>query len=229
LINTPNNPTGAVYTRSELMAIADIVERKNQNRPKPIFLICDEPYRKIVFIGQKPASIFGYYRNSVIIGSFSKDLSIPGERIGYLCLNPRMEKWQEVAAGATMANRILGFVNAPALMQRLVPDLLQDSVNVSIYQKRVEFLCDKLKRMGYKVTDPEGTFYMFPESPLKNDRDFVDMLKEELILAVPGSGFGREGHFRLSLCIDDGKIDRSLPGFERALAKGEAEAKRLIS
>jgi aspartate aminotransferase len=229
LINSPNNPTGAVYTRTELMGIADILDRKNKNRTRPIYLISDEPYRKIVFVGQKPASIFGYYRNSVIISSFSKDLSIPGERIGYLCLNPRMDNWPEVAAAASMANRILGFVNAPALMQRVVPELFQEVVNVSIYQKRIEFLCDKLKRMGYKLTEPEGAFYIFPQSPLKNDRDFVDILKEELILAVPGSGFGREGYFRLSLCLDEAKIDRSLPGFERALAKGEAEAKRLVS
>jgi aspartate aminotransferase len=221
LINTPNNPTGAVYSKSELLAVSEILARKSENRDRPIYLISDEPYRKIIF-GAEAQSIFECCQNSIMVNSFSKELSIPGERLGYVCLNPMMEGWEEVAAAASMANRILGFVNAPALAQRVVSELLEEVVDVSIYQRRVELLARALIGMGYKLRAPEGTFYLFPESPIRDDMAFVQILKESLILAVPGSGFGRAGHFRLSLCLGEDKISRSLTGFKIAMEKAMA-------
>ena len=221
IINSPNNPTGVVYNAEELGAIGALLGERSRKYGRPVTLISDEPYRKIVF-GQEPPSIFEAYPNSVVANSFSKDLSIPGERLGYLCLNPMMDNWERLAAGATLANRILGFVNAPAMMQRALPALLDDSVDVDIYRRRVDALSRGLEKLGYEFARPEGSFYLFPKSPIDDDRQFVDTLKEELILAVPGSGFGCPGHFRLSLCLPEDKVARSLGGFGRALAKAKA-------
>jgi aspartate aminotransferase len=151
-----------------------------------------------------------------VVSSFSKDLSLAGERIGYLCVNPDLEGLSDFIGAATLANRILGFVNAPALMQRTAATLLKESVDIEIYRKRVETLAGSLKDIGYNLVDPQGTFYLFPESPLRDDQEFVEILKKELILAVPGTGFSTPGHFRLSLCLDLKKIKRSIDGFRRA-------------
>jgi aspartate aminotransferase len=217
LINSPNNPTGVIYTLEELKGIGDVLRKKSKEYGRSIILIADEPYRKIVYNNVEVPSVFHAYENSVVVNSFSKDLSLAGERIGYLCLNPKLEDREEFATAATLANRILGYVNAPALMQRAVAELLDVSVDIGIYQKRVETLTKGLTKMGYKLIDPQGTFYLFPESPIADDKLFIDILKKELILAVPGSGFSRPGHFRLSLCLGQDKIELSLAGFAQAL------------
>jgi aspartate aminotransferase len=221
IINTPNNPTGVVYNHAELEAIGALLTARSRKFGRPVILISDEPYRKIVF-GPEPPSVFECYPDSVIANSFSKDLSIPGERLGYLCLNPMMEDWSLAATAATLANRILGSVNAPALMQRALPALLNESVDVGVYRRRVEVLAKGLAELGYEFARPEGSFYLFPKSPIPDDKAFVDMLKDELILAVPGSGFGCGGHFRLSLCLPEEKAARSLAGFGKALARARA-------
>jgi aspartate aminotransferase len=217
LINSPNNPTGVVYTEGELKTIGDILRAKSKELGRPVVLVADEPYRKIVYDGLTVPSVFQAYENSVVVSSFSKDLSLAGERVGFLCANPALKDCEEFMSAATLCNRILGFVNAPALMQRAVSEMLEDQVDVGVYQERVRTLSRGLREIGYKVSETQGTFYLFPESPVPDDFGFVETMKKELILAVPGSGFSRPGHFRLSLCLDAEKIKRSLPGFERAI------------
>jgi aspartate aminotransferase len=218
LINSPNNPTGVVYTDKELVSLGGVLRERSKAVGHDIVLIADEPYRKIVFGKTAVPPVFSAYENTVAVSSFSKDLSLAGERIGYLCANPVMEEVDEFMSAAILANRILGFVNAPALMQRAIPALLSESVDVGIYENRVETLREGLGAIGYRLTRPEGTFYLFPESPISDDGKFVELLKKELILAVPGKGFSRPGHFRLSLCLSQEKIERSLEGFKKAFA-----------
>jgi aspartate aminotransferase len=219
IINSPNNPTGVIYSKEETAELAEVLRVKSQEFGRPIALISDEPYRKIVYNDVAVPSVFEAYENSVIVTSFSKDLSLAGERIGYLCVNPRMENRDDFVAGASLANRILGFVSAPALMQRAVSRLLDVSVDVSVYKKRVDVLGQALKTIGYELSEPAGSFYLFPKSPIPDDLEFVEILKKELILAVPGTGFSRPGHFRLSLCLDQKKIERSVEAFRSAYEK----------
>ncbi|MDR2300915.1 MAG: pyridoxal phosphate-dependent aminotransferase [Deltaproteobacteria bacterium] len=216
IVNSPNNPTGVVYTLEELRGIADVLREKSKKYSRELLLISDEPYRKIVFGGLEVPSVFNAYENSLVVTSFSKDLSLAGERIGYLCINPMIKGLNEFIGAATLANRILGFVNAPALAQRVVAELLEESVDIGIYQERVTTLARALRDIGYDLVDPQGTFYLFPKSPVEDDLAFIETLKKELILAVPGSGFSKPGYFRLSLCLDLDKINRSIDGFKRA-------------
>ncbi|TAK92940.1 aminotransferase class I/II-fold pyridoxal phosphate-dependent enzyme, partial [Patescibacteria group bacterium] len=188
---------------------------------RTIYLISDEPYRKIVYDGVRPPSIFDIYNESIMATSFSKDLSLPGERIGYAAINPAISERDIVTAGMILSNRILGFVNAPALMQRAIPFLLDASVDVSPYQKNRDILCEALADFGYKFIKPHGAFYLFPETPIKDDIEFVSMLKEENILTVPGSAFACPGHIRIAYCTSQKTVERSLPGFERAMRKAQ--------
>ena len=219
LINTPNNPTGAGYTAAELSGIAAALSECSQKFKRDIVLISDEPYRKITFQGKTAPSVFAAYPDAVLVTSFSKDLSIPGERLGYLAVSPRMRGGEDFLAAVTLSNRILGSVNAPALMQRAAASLLHEQADLEIYEERSAYLAGALKSRGYGLTEPEGTFYLFPESPIADDLVFTSLLREELILAVPGEGFGRSGFFRLSLCLDQNMIRKSLDGFSRALEK----------
>jgi aspartate aminotransferase len=219
VINSPNNPTGKVFSREELDALASLLTEYSKKKGEPINLISDEPYKKIIFDGIKVPSIFEVYKDSFIATSFSKDLSLPGERIGYAALNPDMDDRATVSAGLVLANRILGFVNAPALMQRVVNRLLNVSIDVNIYQKKRDLLCDGLASLGYEFFKPQGSFYLFPKSPIKDDIAFVSVLKDENILTVPGTGCGGPGHFRMAYCVSDETIINSMPGFERAIKK----------
>ncbi len=155
----------------------------------------------------------------MIITSYSKDLSLPGERIGYVAVNPKMENWRQIVDGLTFCNRILGFVNAPALMQRILPRLQGVRVNVQEYQKKRDSLCRDLASAGYSFIKPEGAFYLFPQSPVPDDVLFVNTLLQENILAVPGTGFGTPGYFRLAYCVEDRVIQGSMEGFRRAIRK----------
>ena len=217
LINTPNNPTGKVYNEKELEMLAKLLTDSSQKLGQPIYLISDEPYRKIVYDGLNVPSIFDAYRESFVVTSFSKDLSLPGERIGYAALNPEISDRSELRAGMVLCNRILGYVNAPAIMQRSVSVLLEESVDVSQYQKKRDMLWDGLSACGYECRKPEGAFYLFPKSPIEDDVAFVEALQEENILTVPGSGFYGPGHIRIAYCVDDQTIEKSLPGFERVI------------
>jgi len=219
IINSPNNPTGAVYPASTLHALGELLERKSAELGRTIYLVSDEPYAAIVYEGTEVPSVFAHYRNSIVVTSFSKDLSIPGERIGYAVVHPNIDDHDDLLGGIILCNRILGFVNAPALMQRVVAKLQGETVDVGEYARKRELVCNGLAEIGYEFVKPMGTFYLMPTAPGGDDVTFVQALQEELVLAVPGSGFGLPGHFRLSFCVADETITRAMPGFERAFSR----------
>lgn len=216
ILNSPNNPTGVVYPERVIHALGEILARKEAELGHQIYIISDEPYRRILFDGLTPVSVFHHYHNSIVITSHSKDLALPGERIGYLALNPESDEHDELMAGFIHCNRVLGFVNAPALMQRLVTGLQHITVSVPEYERKRDLLYGELVGMGYDVVRPQGAFYMFPKSPVEEDVEFVRELLSLLVLVVPGRGFGRPGHFRISYCVDNRTLEGSLEGFRKA-------------
>ncbi|MFH2044302.1 MAG: pyridoxal phosphate-dependent aminotransferase [Pseudomonadota bacterium] len=219
LINSPNNPTGQVYSEKSLIELGKLLTEKSKKFGRTIYLLSDEPYRKISYDGIKIPSIFKCYNESIIATSYSKDFSIPGERIGFAAINPAATCKNELYGGMALAIRILGFVNAPALMQRVVALMQGKSVDVSIYAKKRELLCNGLSECGYEFIKPSGAFYLFPKSPIEDDVKFIRALQEELILAVPGSGFSGPGYFRIAFCVSDDTIINSLPGFKKVMDK----------
>jgi aspartate aminotransferase len=219
LINSPNNPTGAVYHAASLKALGELLDTKSREINRIIYLISDEPYRKVVYDGVAVPSIFTAYRESLVATSYSKDISIPGERIGFVAVNPAATHRKALLGGMALANRILGFVNAPALMQRVVARLQGGKADIDAYRRKRDLLCEGLGPMGYEFVKPAGTFYLFPRSPIADDVEFVQALKAERVLVVPGSGFKGPGHFRIAFCVDDAVIQNALPGFERAIRK----------
>lgn len=220
IINSPNNPSGRIYPLESLKALAEMLTRKSAEIGRTIYLLGDEPYRKISY-GDPVPSLLKVYRNSLICTSYSKDLSLPGERIGWLAINPEADDLQGLINGCTLCNRILGYVNAGALMQRVVGRLQGAQVDVAIYRRKRDALKAILDELGYKYCPPQGTFYFFVESPLENEMEFVDLLKKELILTVPGRGFGKPGYFRISYCCDDKYIELSKEGFRRAMEQAK--------
>jgi aspartate aminotransferase len=218
IINSPNNPTGQIYSKESLAELAGVLDEAGRKFSSTIFLIADEPYRKIVFDDNEVPSIMQSYENSIVVSSYSKDLSLPGERIGYIALHPQIAEKSSLVEALTLANRILGFVNAPALMQRVVAQLQGASVDNTIYSRRREKFCRILADAGYEFLPPRGAFYIFPKSPIADDAEFVGKLQEQKILAVPGRGFGTPGYFRLAFCVDDGVIERSAASFHKAMA-----------
>lgn len=219
LINSPNNPTGQVYSEESIKQLGRILKQREEKFKQTIYLISDEPYRKIIYDNIQVPSIFSCYNHSIVATSYSKDISIPGERVGFIAVNPKISGKTSLLAGMAIANRILGFVNAPALMQRVIALLQGALVDISAYAKKREALCDSLADCGYKFTRPAGAFYLFPKSPISDDIKFVKALQEELILTVPGSGFGGPGHFRIAYCVADETILKSIPGFQRIMQR----------
>ena len=219
LINTPNNPTGACYTQATLNALAALLERVNANRDRPVFLLSDEPYRTLAYDGFVVPPILPLSPFAIVIGSFSKSLSLAGERIGYLLANPALDGVAQLIGAVTMTTRTLGFVNAPILGQKLVEQLLNEQVDVSIYARRRATMARVLSNAGIKFTEPRGAFYFFPEVPGGDDLAFVNALFEQNILAVPGTGFGCPGFFRLTFCVNEQTIERAADGFKRAVEK----------
>ena len=215
IINSPNNPTGVVYSESLMKEIGNLLQKKESELGTQIYLVSDEPYRKLIYDGLTYPSPLLYHPSSLVATSHSKDLALPGERIGYLAINPDCPQKQELVDGFIYCNRILGFVNAPALMQQLVKNLQDVTVSVADYQKKRDFLYRNLTEMGYQLVKPQGAFYMFPKSPIPDDIEFVQALKEQLVLAVPGQGFGRPGYFRVSYCIDDRTLAGALEGLRK--------------
>ncbi|MHB8712808.1 MAG: pyridoxal phosphate-dependent aminotransferase [Trichloromonadaceae bacterium] len=213
LINSPNNPTGVIYPEASLRALGALIARKEAELQRSIFVISDEPYARISYDGESVPSIFACVRNSLIATSHSKDLALPGERIGYLAVNPAMDEADLFMEGAVFCNRVLGFVNAPALMQRLVAQLQTASVDVAEYQQKRDLLYNHLTALGFRMVKPGGGFYLFPESPLVDDIAFVQQAQEHNILLVPGTGFGAPGYFRIAYCIEQDVIERSLPAW----------------
>lgn len=222
LINTPNNPTGVVYSDDFLHQLGILMEAKrNQCAAQPL-LISDEPYRKIVYDGLNCPYIWSHYKHSIVVNSYSKDLALPGERIGYIAIHPECNHRKELMDGFIFCNRILGYVNAPALMQHIVRHLQGVAVSAAEYQKKRDFLYENLTEMGYSLMKPQGTFYMLPKSPVEDDIAFVRELQKWLVLTVPGCGFGSPGYFRISYCVDDKVIEGSLQGFRKAIQKFKA-------
>jgi len=217
IINSPNNPTGQIYPKEDLEKLGSLLEAMESKYGTSIYLISDEPYRKIVYTGYTVPSIFTAYRNSIVLSSYSKDLSLPGERIGYMAVHPEIHDKIPLLDAMTLANRILGFVNAPALMQRVVAELQHVSVDCSIYENRREMFCKILEDAGYSFLHPKGAFYLFPKSPI-DDVKFCEILQDNKILAVPGRGFGSPGYFRLAYCTDEKYIRGAAEGFKKALA-----------
>jgi len=222
LINSPNNPTGQIYSAKSIEELGELLNRKSHEYGRTIYLVSDEPYRKIIYDGCSVPCIFQYYSNSMIATSYSKDISLPGERIGFVAVHPGSDNVTQLVGALALANRILGFVNAPGLMQRLVIELQGVCVDVSIYQRKRDTLVRGLKEAGYELTIPTGAFYLFPKSPLSDDVRFVRLLQEENILVVPGSGFGGPGHFRIAYCVDDRTIEKALPGFQRTMERAKS-------
>jgi aspartate aminotransferase len=224
LINSPNNPTGRVYPESTLRALAAALDRCRARTGRTVFLLSDEPYRNLVFDGTRVPGIFGIYPHSMIATSYSKDLSLPGERIGFVAVCPAADEARSIVDGIVLCTRILGFVNAPALMQRVVARLQGQSVDVEIYRRKRDLFYDSLTRMGYRMVKPQGAFYLFPQAPGGDDLAMVSALQEELILVVPGRGFSLPGYFRIAFCVDTPVIERSLAGFERVIRRWGASA-----
>jgi aspartate aminotransferase len=219
LVNTPNNPTGSIYSAESLARLAEAMERRGRELGRSIYLVSDEPYRKIAYDGAKVPSPLASYGNSIVVASFSKDLSLPGERIGFVAVNPAAEDLQALMGALILANRILGYVNAPSLMQRVIAGVGDACVDVSIYQRKRDLLAAGLRAVGYDFSLPAGAFYLFPKSPTPDEGRFVALLKEENILVVPGSGFGTPGFFRIAYCVDDRTIEGAMPGFGRAMLR----------
>jgi aspartate aminotransferase len=217
LINSPNNPTGAVYSDNEISALADILENNSQKFGRRIYLVSDEPYRKIVYDVGVP-SVFAAYPHSLVVSSFSKELSLAGERIGYLAVNPKAEDAPQLVAAAAIANTMY-VVNAPSLFQLAVARVLGVAVDVSRYRRRRDMLCSVLGEAGYTFTVPKGAFYLFPQSPIPDDIKFAELLKEERVLVTPGAAFGGPGYFRVSYAVPEAAIEGSLDGFRRAREK----------
>ena len=217
ILNSPNNPTGKVYSEKEIAELSHVLLEKGKALRKIIYLVSDEPYAEIVFDSVTVPSVLKAYPNSIVAYSYSKTLSLPGERIGYIAVNPQISEAGDLISALILCTRILGFVHAPALMQRIVARLQDVAVDVKVYQKKRDLLCDGLAKAGYKFEIPQGAFYLFVQSPIPDDVEFVKMLLKKNILVVPGSGFGCPGYFRIAYCVDDATIIDSLDGFAEAI------------
>jgi aspartate aminotransferase len=220
LINSPNNPTGRIYSLDELGELADILRKASARTGKPILLISDEPYRFLAYDNATVPAIFPLYEHSVVVSSFSKNLALAGERVGYVAVNPAMPEAATLVGGLILTNRILGFVNAPAVGQKLLAKALGHEVDASVYASRRDAMAEVLREAGFSFSMPQGAFYFFPQIPKgEDDSAFVNELMQEQILAVPGSGFGYPGYFRLAFCVDEATIRGAAPGFARAFGK----------
>lgn len=217
IINSPNNPTGCIYPEASLKALAAAIDAANANRERPIFLLSDEPYRLFAFDGAIVPPVLPLSPFAVVLGSFSKSLSLAGERIGYLVISPAMPQGEELISAVTLTTRTLGFVNAPVIGQLLALDLLDEQVDLAIYDSRRKLMAQVLTEAGITFTLPRGAFYFFPEAPGGDDLAFSQKLLNEGILAVPGRGFGMPGYVRLCCAVDESIIRRSADAFKRAM------------
>ena len=222
LVNSPNNPTGCIYAEEDVRRLAALVDKVNASRGdegRPLFLLSDEPYRAFAYDGATVPPVLPLTPYAVVLGSFSKTLSLAGERIGYVAVSPAMPDGATLVNAVTLTNRTLGFVNAPVIGQRLAMALLDETVDLEIYDRRRKLMAKVLADAGVEFAMPRGAFYFFPKAPGGDDLAFVDALQDELILAVPGRGFGMAGFVRLSCSVDEKIIARSAEGFKRAVAR----------
>jgi len=218
IINSPNNPTGVVYSEKILKEIATLLEAKEREFGIKILVISDEPYSKVIYDQVEVPSILKLFKHSAIVNSYSKSLAIPGERVGYIAVNPSIPNVDLLISGMIFCNRTLGFVNAPSLFQKVIADSLDVVVNTDEYKKRRDFLYNHLIELGYSCVKPQGAFYLFPQSLIPDDIEFAKLALKYNLLVVPGSGFGCPGHFRLAYCVDFNSIKNSIPAF-KALAE----------
>lgn len=219
IINTPNNPTGAVYTEDDLTRLAALLTKKQQEFGTTIYLISDEPYREIAFGGLKVPYLTKFYPNTFVAYSYSKSLSLPGERIGYLVTSSEMEGFADTMDALNVANRILGYVNAPSLMQRVAGRCVGQTSDLSVYEENMELLYNALTEYGYDIIKPKGTFYMFPKCFIADDKEFCAAAKEFGLVIVPGSSFACPGYFRIAFCVDKQTVINSLPSFKKLAEK----------
>ncbi len=219
IINSPNNPTGMIYNENTLKGIAEVLTRKGIEFKTTIYAISDETYLHLVFDGKKCPRMFNYYISTIAFTSYSAELSISGERAGYAAVHPECEDGREVFGALIHANRTLGFINCPALMQNVVRRLPDTSMYLKDYQRKRNYLFGKLVGMGYKVVKPAGGFFMLVKSPIRDEKIFVDSLKKQLILTAPGSEFLAPGYFRVSFCVEDKTLEGAMEGFRKALDK----------
>jgi aspartate aminotransferase len=218
LINSPNNPTGVIYPATILKQLGELLQRKEREFNTKIYLLSDEPYKKLIYGGLKYPEVYLHHPNSMSVTSHAKDLALPAERIGYIAVNPECADLTDLISGMSFTTRTMGFVNAPALMQRALVHLQGVTVDMQRYERQRNFFCDTLSAMGYQLVRPQGAFYIFPKSPIEDDVAFVKALQVKHILTVPGRGFGTPGHFRIAYCVEDRTIERAMDGF-RAVAK----------
>ncbi len=213
IINTPNNPTGVVYSEETLRKLGELLREKEKEFGTDIVLISDEPYRELAYDGVEVPYVTQYYANTVVCYSYSKSLSLPGERIGYLVIPDEMKDSGEVFAAAVIANRVLGCVNAPSLMQRVIKRCVDEGVNLEAYDRNRSRLYGALTEYGFSCIRPQGAFYLFVKSPLEDEAQFCRICKEHNILVVPGSSFACPGYVRIAYCVSYQQIERSLPAF----------------
>lgn len=218
IINTPNNPSGVVYSEETIKKLAAVMSEAEKEIGHPIYLISDEPYRRLIYDNLTVPFVPKYYKNTFVAYSFSKSLSLPGERIGYIIVNSEIDDFEEMMNALNVANRIIGFVNAPSLFQRVLPYCMNEKTDIETYDKNRKLLYGMLKDLGFECVKPEGAFYMFPKTLIPDDKEFCNAAKEFRILSTPGSAFNCSGHFRLSYCVSTETIERSYDSF-KALAK----------
>ena len=218
IVNTPNNPTGVVYSEETIKKLAAIMEAKQKEFGTDIYLISDEPYRELAYDGVEVPYLTKYYANTIVGYSFSKSLSLPGERIGYLVIPDETSDSADLISAASVATRILGFVNAPTLQQKMVVKCLNEQTDISYYDRNRETLYNGLTECGFTCIKPEGAFYLFVKSPVENEKEFCEAAKKYNILIVPGSSFGCPGYVRMAYCVAYETIVNSLPKFKE-LAK----------
>ena len=215
IINNPNNPTGVVYSEETIKELSNILEKKQKEFGKSIYIISDEPYRELVYDGVTVPYLANYYKNTIVGYSFSKSFSLPGERIGYLAISKEIDNYEDVITAAGVANRIIGYVNAPSLMQRVVAKCIDVEVDVSPYNENRELLYNSLIEYGYECAKPEGAFYLFVKSLEEDDVAFANAAKKYNILCVPGSSYQCPGYIRIAYCVSNETIKNSLPAFKK--------------
>ena len=219
VLNSPNNPTGVIFSKADLQALSDVLERKGREFGTEIYVLSDEPYVSIVYDEVSVPNVLSIFRNAIVVNSFSKSLALPGERIGYVAASSRITDVSVLMGALISLNRTLGFVNAPALFQRVIADNLDVTVDMEFYRIRRDTLYNHLTAIGFQCVKPQGAFYLFPKTPIADDVAFAASAVKYNLLMVPGSGFGCPGHVRLAYCVDLGTIQRSLPAFSKLAAE----------
>ena len=215
IINSPNNPTGAVITEENIVKLCNILHDAEIKYNKPIYIICDEPYRELVYGDVKVPYIPKYYKNTLVCYSFSKSLSLPGERIGYVLVPPQMDNSTAVYQAVCGAGRALGYVCAPSLLQRLIPRCIGQTSDISVYDRNRKLLIEKLTEYGFKMVKPDGAFYLFLKSPVEDANEFCERAKQYEIIFVPSDDFGCKGYVRISYCVKTEQIEKALPAFKK--------------